>query len=335
MEPPKRRSTTGLWVAVSLLGIGLAGSLLLNLGLFAGLLASFGGNAASGFAEDQYPDLTERWSYGDGDVKVVRIALQGVIMRESTSGLFAQPRDKIGDILQQIRAASNDDDVEAILMEVDSPGGGITPSDEMYAALMGFKASREGRKVVVHMRDMAASGGYYVAAAGDWLIAEPTTVVGSIGVIMQAMNWKTLTEKIGLSATTIKSGENKDLLNPFEEVKPEQVAMLQTMIDKMYDRFANLVSKSRDIDADELKKLADGRIFTADEALQHRLIDEIGYWDAAVDRVAKLLDEPSVKVVRYERRQSFADFFAEIRTPFSLSSIQDAASPRMLYLWRP
>jgi protease-4 len=335
LDQPKRRSTTGLWIAVSLLGIGLAASLLLNLGLLAGLVASIGGSSSSSFAEDEYPKLTERWSFGDGDVKAVRIALNGVIMRESSSGLFGPARDKIGDVLQQIRAAANDPHVKAIIMEVNSPGGAVTPSDEIYAALMNFKASKKGRTVVVHMSDLAASGGYYVAAAGDWLIAEPTTVLGSIGVIMQAMNWKTLSEKIGLSAVTIKSGDNKDLLNPFNEVKPAQVALLQNLIDKMYDRFSGLVATSRNIDAEQLRTLADGRVFTADEALQHGLIDEVGYWDAAVRRVAKLLDEPSVKVVRYEHTPRFMDLLAGVRSPFPLNSIQESAVPRMLYLWRP
>ena len=179
------------------------------------------GRRSAGKAEDEFPTFTEKWSYGSGDVKTVRIAVEGPIFRESEESFFGFKYDKIEAILRQIRAAKNDEAVKAIILEVDSPGGDLTASDEIYKALQDFKRCAEGRKIIVFVRNMAASGGYYVSAPADWIIAEPTSIIGSIGVIMQTLNWKGLSEKIGLTDVTIKSGTNKDLLNPFRDVSPD------------------------------------------------------------------------------------------------------------------
>ena len=139
---------------------------------------------------------------------------------------------------------------------------------------------------MVHIRDVGASGAYYVAMAADYLMAEPTAIVGSVGVIMQSLNMKVLSDKIGLSSVTIKSGENKDLLNPFEEVNTNQVALLQEVVDGMQDRFAGLVVEAREL---ENRVLLDGRIFLADAALQAGLIDGRGYLDQALTKLTELI----------------------------------------------
>lgn len=335
-SPTPPRSSVGFWIVILLLGFGLLVSLALNLGLAVAVAGKSSHSLVDGdYAVDEYPDLTEVWSYGEGDVKAVRIPVVGVIMREAEEGLFAVPQDKIELILAQVRAARNDDDVKAIIVEVDSPGGGITASDEIYRALMDFKESAEGRTVVVFMRDLAASGGYYVAMAGDWLIAQPTTVLGSIGVIMQSMNIKGLSEKIGVRDVTIKSGANKDLLNPFNEVDPAQRAMLQEMIDAMYRHFLGIVQQSRDIEEAKLKEMADGRIFVSQQALALKLVDQIGYWEDVLAKTAELLDVETVKVVRYEQHVDFMSWFLGVRQKLNPMSWFDLQRPRMLYLWQP
>ncbi len=335
-KPIKQKSRAGLWIAVILLGLGLVISLAINTGLVAALVVKSGsGMASDGGGEDEFPDLSERWSYGSGEVKAVRIPVFGVIAREGEDGWLGPQQNKIDLILHEIQAAKNDDDVKAIILEVDSPGGGITPSDEIYNALMDFRDSDESRRIVVFMRDLAASGGYYVSMAGDWLIAEPTAVVGSIGVIMQSLNWKLLSEKVGVRDVTIKSGANKDLLNPFIDTPPEQLAMLQGMIDSMYNHFLGIVQDARPIEAETLKTLADGRIFDAKEALDLQLIDQIGYWDDVVERTAELLSVETVKVVRYEHHPQLFDFLSQIRSPLHFSNLLDAQTPRFQYLWKP
>jgi protease-4 len=280
---------------------------------------------------DEEPSFDEIWSYGRGDAKAVRIDLTGIIMRGRRERLFGYEPDMVETALSQIRAATIDDEVRAILLEVDSPGGGVTPSDEIYAALKRFKNEDEKRVVVVFIRDLGASGAYYAAMAGDRIIAEPTAIVGSVGVIMQTLNIKRLGDMIGLQSVTIASGENKDMLNPLEEVDPVHVAMLQQLVDDMQERFASIVMDSRDLDS---RDLLDGRVFSAAQALEHRLIDGVGYFQDAVDTLTELLGEEDLYMVRYAETRGFFDSLIGARLP-KLPDLNTAESPRFLYLWKP
>ena len=341
MVEERKCSHVGFWIVLVLFGLGLGVSLLLNFGLIVGMAVTHTSRPelmARG-GEDEFPRLNERWSYGKGRVKAVRIAVEGAIFRERMDGLFSSSRyDKVEDILRQIRAAQADESVRAILIEMDSPGGAITPSDEIYRALIRFKQSANNRKVVVFVRDLAASGGYYVAMAADHIIVEPTAVVGSIGVIMETFNIKGLSEKLGITDVTIKSGANKDLLNPFHDVPPEQRALLQKLIDDMYNRFLKIVKDGRKLDLDTLKPLADGRIFTADEALKLKLVDELGYFDQALTVTKKLLGEKTLRVISYEQPSDFFSLFGASTGPQQLLHNLDPLKNervRLMYLWRP
>jgi protease-4 len=239
----------------------------------------------------------------------------------------------VASILAQVRAAERDPDMRAIILEVNSPGGGVTPSDEIYNALRGFRNSRPDRRVVVFIRDLGASGAYYAAMAGDFIIAEPTAVVGSIGVIMQTMNFQGLSEKLGITDVTIKSGANKDMLNPFQAVNTNQVALLQTLIDEMQTRFRGIVAESRKLDP-STPDLFDGRIFSASDALKKGLIDEVGYWNDALACTAQLLDTGALRVVRYEPQRTFFEQLLEGKSPVVLPGLK-LHSPQFLYLWKP
>lgn len=313
-------------------------SLTLNIGLAAAALMAPDARTSAryGYGKDESPDLTEIWSFGRGDVKVARIAVDGVIQRGlSGGGLFGGGMDMVESVLRQIRAATLDSDVRGILLEIDSPGGAVTPSDEIYDALQRFRASGEGRTVVAFCRGLAASGGYYVAMASDWVIAEPTAIVGSIGVIMETVNWNVLTQRIGIDATTIKSGDNKDLLNPFRPVDTNHVTILQTMVDQIHDRFRSIVATGRKMDADRARDLADGRVFTAEAARENGLVDEIGYWDEAVARMAERLEAEAVRVVRYEEGGTFFSRMMELRAPGWTGPLSGLRDPRPMFLWRP
>ena len=334
-QQSRERSTAGFWISIVLLSLFLLFSMALNAGLFLSLLLKSGTRSLQDKALDEYPKLSEKWSSGKGDVKAVRITLEGVIMRSANEGLFSKRYDKIQSIKRQIKAAQNDASVRAILLELDSPGGAITPSDEIYHILSQFRASREDRRIIVHMRDLTASGAYYVAMAGDWLIAEPTTIVGSIGVIMQSLNWKGLGERLGLRDTTIKSGPNKDLLNPFHDVPQEQRALLQEIIDHMYHRFVGIVTEARGLEEGQVQELTDGRILSSEAALEYRLIDQIGYWDDVVAKCNELLETTDVKIVRYEHTPELFEWIAEFRAPLNWQSWFQPEPPRLMYLWKP
>lgn len=323
------------WIVIIALAAVLGVSLMINL-TAVGVLSGSAKPLLDGRGEDEFPSFSETHSYGAGTTKVVRIWFAGILTRELDGGWLGSV-DPVEDCLRQIRAARQDDEVAAILFEVDSPGGEVTAADEIHRELTLFKESRADRRIVVLVHDLAASGGYYVSVPADRIIAQPTALIGSIGVILQTLNVQGLSEKIGVTDTTIKSGKNKDLLNPFHPVDPEQVALLQESIDAMYDRFVDLVAKGRHLKKGELRPLADGRLFTADEALELKLIDGIGYWDEAFDETAALLGVDDLYVVAYQVEKSFFEQLLGVRSgiPGLRSLFSAATTPRRLYLWKP
>ncbi len=325
MSGMKNRSTTRkLRVIILILSLILTGTLL-----------SRCSTIEEAYPRDEAPKLEEVWSFGNGDIKVVRIPLTGVIMRAEEKGFFTAQPDMVANILTQIRAANRDPEMRAIVLEVNSPGGGVTPSDEIYNALSRFRASRTDRRVVIFIRDLGASGAYYAAMAGDFILAEPTAAIGSIGVIMQTLNLEGLSRKIGITDVTIKSGANKDMLNPFRPVNTNQVELLQELIDDMQARFAGIVSKSRNLDPSTSPELFDGRIFSARLALEKGLIDGIGYWDDALTHTARLFDTNTVRVVRYETEKTFWESLISGHNPVSLPNLKAVHAPKFLYLWKP
>ena len=332
---PSRCRHRSFWFVILALSATLGLSLLLNL-TAVGLLKGSASPLRGGAGEDEFPQFAETHSYGSGTAKVVRIGYAGLLTRQLDGGWLGST-DPVEDALRQIRAARQDDAVAGLLFEVDSPGGEVTAADEIHRELQLFKESREDRKIAVLVHDLAASGGYYISLPADRILAQPTALIGSIGVIMQTLNIQGLSEKIGVTDTTIKSGKNKDLLNPFHPVDPEHVQVLQASVDATYDRFLDLVVQGRSLPKAEVKPLADGRVFTAEEALQHKLIDGIGYWDEAMDAMCELLGEEDILVVTYNAEKTFFDRLLGARAPLPglQSLLSAAATPRRLYLWRP
>ena len=329
----KNGSKTGLRIAVVLLSMFLVGSFITNLGLTTALLGKGLHPSSLDYPKDENPDYEEIWSYGYGTSKVVHIELEGVIMRGGKDGLFGSQPGMAETVLKQIRAASVDPDVKAILLEVDSPGGAVTPSDEIYRALRDFKELDESRQVLVFIRGLGASGAYYAAMAGDYILAEPTAIVGSIGVIMETLNMKGLGDKLGLKAVTITSGSNKDMLNPLKEVNPLHVQMLQGVVDDMYNRFASIVEESRLPPSH--RELMDGRILTANVALREHFIDGIGYWPEALFQMQKLLGVDDIRLIRYAKKKSFLETIFEAKAPHLPQMSAPLSGPRFLYQWKP
>jgi len=324
-------SKVGCWIALAVMGVFLFGSFITNAGLIVALVAGADPKVSNDHPVDEEPSFDETWSYGYGDTKVVRIDLTGVIMRGQRERLLGFEPDMVEMILGQIRAATLDSEVKGILLEVDSPGGAVTPSDEIYSALKRFKDEDVERRILVFVRDLGASGAYYAAMAGDYIMAEPTAIVGSVGVIMQTLNMKGLGDKVGLSSVTIASGKNKDMLNPFKEVDPLHVAMLQVLVDDMYNRFATIVEQSRGL---ESRELLDGRVLTASQAKEEDFIDGIGYWPDAVSKMAGLLDVEELYLVRYTKQRNFFETLMASKLPH-LPSMESFSAPRFLYQWKP
>lgn len=283
--------------------------------------------------EDEVPELREVWSSGAATgTKVVRISMTGVIMMEDSE--WTENAASASAAMRAIKRATHDQEVEGILLEIDSGGGGITASDMIYQALQDFKKARPGRVVVTLMGDVAASGAYYVALPSDIIMAHPTTITGSIGVIMQTYNIKELAAKIGIKDETFKSGENKDILNPFHDVTPAQRAMLQAVIDTLHSRFVKLVAESRKLSEEDVRKLADGRIFVADEALERKLVDGIGYRADSEKEMIRLLNTTSINVVRYSEDVSVFDLLRSYRGfGMSMNEFLKPRESRLMYRW--
>ena len=323
----------GFGVVVAMLLVGGLGALNVSPTMQMGGLFHRGHHAGD-LGEDESPNLVETWSAGNGEAKVIRVPISGMIMLGDNASFYS---GNAVTALRSIRRATHDPEVEGLILDIDSGGGGITDSDIIYKAVQDFKAAQEGRVVVTIMGDVAASGAYYIALASDYIMAHPTTLTGSIGVIMQSYNVKDLAAKLGVQDVTIKSGANKDLLNPFQDVKPEQREMMQKVISSMYDRFVTLVADNRKLPKEDVVPMADGRVFLADDAVKNRLIDGIGYMEDAQAKAAELLESDGVKVYRYDEQVTWMDLFARPGIGLNLDLgrfvKQSLAEPRLMFHW--
>jgi len=285
--------------------------------------------------------LTEKTVEGSGSEKVLLLPLHGVIGERESDSMFYSPEASVQYIHQRLQAARSDSAIKGILLDVDSPGGGITASDIIYDEIRRFK-KETGCTVVVSMGDVAASGGYYVSAPADCIFAHPTTITGSIGVIMTTFDASLLMQKIGVQDNPIKSGVYKDIGSWSRPMTPEERQMLETIIKEMLDRFVTIVADGRKLPKDKVKELADGRIFTATQAKAAKLVDEIGYYEDALKKIKQLAKLPEkVKVIRYDKSFSFSSLFdSEVGTLIpgrglnaALRDIAFPRGPRLMYLW--
>ncbi len=182
-------------------------------------------------------------------------------------------------VVEELKEHTKDNSIKAIVLRVDSPGGAVAPSQEIYKEVLKVK---EKKKVVVSMGSVAASGGYYISAPADKIVANAGTLTGSIGVIMEIPNVKGLMEKIGIEAQVIKSGKHKDMASVFKSMKPEEKEILQTVLDDVHDQFIQAVADGRGMDFEDTRKIADGRIFTGRMAKEAGLVDELGSLEDAI-----------------------------------------------------
>jgi len=220
-------------------------------------------------------------------IQVIR--LTGMIMDKADSGLFSSQTGSATSCLKDLRKALKNKKVKAVLLRINSPGGTVPTSQEVYEAVLDLKEA--GKPVVVSMGDMAASGGYYVACAADKIVANPGTMTGSIGVIMNLMCYKGLADKLGVEPETIKSGLFKDIASPSHKMTREEKEILQALVMDCYDQFTQVVAKGRNLPIEEVKRLADGRIYTGRQAQQNKLVDEIGTYTDAMALLQKICKE--------------------------------------------
>lgn len=232
---------------------------------------------------------------GGGDAAIGVIHISGMIVSGAGSSGLLNTVAGADAIMAQLREAAEDPSIKAVVLRLDTPGGTAAAAQEISLEVDRLRAS--GKKVVVSMGDVAASGGYWIASRCDRIVANPGTITGSIGVIMETTDMQGLYEKIGLDSKVFKSGPHKDMGSSAREITPDEQVIFQNMVDDIYGQFVNTVSQGRGMDREQVLKLADGRIFTGSQALDNGLVDELGnFYDAvgAASRLAGLGDEAGV-----------------------------------------
>jgi protease-4 len=289
--------------------------------------------------------LEEHVVSGEGNAKVLLITISRMIgSQEEEEALGVRRRESTTSrIREELDRAAEDDRVRAVVLRINSPGGTVTASDVIFHQLMEFKA-KKGVPVVAQLLDMATSGAYYVALAADEIVATPTTVTGSVGVVMYNLNVSGLMEKVGVADQTIKAGERKDIGSPLRKMTAEERGILQTVLNQMQDRFLDLVHERRSgLSADGVKTIADGRILSADQALQLGLVDRIGYLQDSIAGAERRAGVSRARVIMYRRPDEFAENIysrAAVRPAqmnlinFDLGGLH-TMTPQFLYMWLP
>lgn len=255
--------------------------LIIGLCVLAVPVGIFGKQAKKAETSDATTDSA--WSMAFKDrIKVVN--LTGMIMDSDEKSVFAITDSSTSSTIKKLRKAAENPKIKAVLIRINSPGGTVATSQELNQAVTKL---REKKPVFTSMGDICASGGYYVACATDKVYANPGTLTGSIGVIMNGMNFKGLADKLGVQPQVVKSGMFKDIASPYRPMTDEERAILQGLINDSYDQFVNAVATGRKMKVDDVKKIADGRIYSGRQAKKNGLVDELGSYQDALDELQK------------------------------------------------
>jgi protease-4 len=282
----------------------------------------------------------EEYVSGDGADKVAVVPVEGVIApADDTLGgvLPTSTPEGFADALSQ---AGSDPSVAAVVLEVNSPGGGVTSSDEMHQSILDFERNTN-KPVVVSMLDVTASGGYYISAAADHIVANETTLTGSLGVIFEITNFAEAADKYGIKQVVIKSGKYKDIGSAFREMTPEERNIFQSIVDESYAQFVGVISEGREIPEERVREIADGRVYSGLQAKRLGLVDSFGGLDEASDIAGELAGTSDTTVVRYVLQPTFTETLLARLAPEKpqAEQILDAAGlnlePKPYYLYRP
>ncbi|AHY47454.1 signal peptide peptidase SppA, 36K type [Rubrobacter radiotolerans] len=282
----------------------------------------------------------EEYVSGSGTDRVAVIPVDGTILSDNSSPEDTLPTTTPRGLQAALDQAESDASVGAVVLRVNSPGGGVTPSAEMHRSLLEFREDSE-KPVVVSMADTAASGGYYISTAADAIVAEETTLTGSLGVYLGLLEISEAADDLGVEQNYIRSGEFKTMGDPFRELTPEEEEIFQSIVDEDYQEFVNVISEGRDLPEDRVREIADGRVYSGLQALDLDLVDELGGLDRAVEVAAgqaDLADDPTV--VRYVQEPGlgsllFARFLPDppqAAQVLEASGIQFNGTPQYLYV---
>jgi protease-4 len=275
--------------------------------------------------------------------KILLLDVSGLIGTSLNPGVLEREGDILSKVFYRLKKASEDKMVKGVILRLDTPGGEVTASDILYHEILNYK-KRTGTPVLALMMGLAASGGYYIASACDYIIAHPSTLTGSIGVISIFPNLEELFDKVGIQVQIIKSGELKDSGSAFREMTDKERDVFQEIVDEFYQKFLNAVFEARkdSLSLENLRNIADGRVYTASQAYESKLIDEIGYFDSALKKVLELADVQEANVIAYtyypKRKTNIYATHLNGHNPFESKSLQEivqSLKSGFYYLWHP
>ena len=286
---------------------------------------------------DNTGELEESLVLGDAGPKIALIEISGVISDEPRTGAFGLGGgpSMVADLRAALDRAEEDSEVGALLLRVESPGGSVAATETMHHEIERWR-QKTGRPVIAYLNGIAASGGYYVAMAADRVIAHPSTVTGSIGVLMPGLGFSGLMERFGVVDQSIKSGPLKDVGSPTRPMSAEDRAHLQGIVDALYQRFVEIVDAGRpNLDAEQVRALADGRLFTAQQALEAGLIDAVGYVEDAVAAGEQSIGASRSRVVLYQRPGRPRENIYSRAAPFAprAQSVGEPLAAGFYYIW--
>jgi protease IV len=244
---------------------------------------------------------------GTGEEKVLVLSINGAITDQPKERLLRTRPSMVQELVSHLRLAEKDAQIKAVLLKVNSPGGPVTASDILYHEISSFK-ERTGKKLIVSMMSIAASGGYYLSLPADWIMAHPTTVTGSVGVIIVRPGVSGFMEKVGFAMNVSKSGVHKDMGSPFKASTEAEETIFQELTDQMAHRFHSLVQKHRKLTPEQMEQVASARIFLAPDAKEVGLVDEIGYLKDALAKAKSMAGlKTDAKVITFRRYDSKED----------------------------
>ncbi|MFC4559065.1 signal peptide peptidase SppA [Virgibacillus kekensis] len=277
---------------------------------------------------------------GSGN-KIVVLELDGVIQNTNTASILNTGGYNHERFLEMLETAGEDQTIDGIVIRVNTPGGGVVESDEIHDKIVEIKKEHD-KPVYVSMGNTAASGGYYISAPADKIVAHPATLTGSIGVIMQSLNYSELADKVGVKFNTIKSGEYKDIMSPAREMTEEEREILQTMIKDLYADFVQVIVEGRGINEAKVRELGDGRVYTGEQAKNNGLVDALGTMDDTIAMMAEDFNWDNPKVVEYKNGLGINEFLGgTVQSMFKGQTdllgikelFRESNGPRAMYLY--
>ncbi|WP_260285426.1 signal peptide peptidase SppA [Peribacillus aracenensis] len=278
---------------------------------------------------------------GDDYSNVIAVFdVEGTIQDTGEASLLSSATYNHRAFMDKLKMAEENDDIKGIILRVNSPGGGVVESAEIYDKILDIKKVK--KPVYVSMGSMAASGGYYISAPADKIYASPETMTGSLGVIMHGYNYEKLAKKYGVEFETIKSGPHKDIMSPTREMTGEEREILQNMINNSYDQFVKVIADGRGMTEKEVREIADGRIYDGRQAKENHLIDDFGHLDDVIAAMKTDIGKKDAQVIRYTDEAGFGSLFSmgaqkmlgnDVETAVLTKILSSSNSPRLMYLY--